>query len=165
MEAILWHMWRHVITWPLSSLKCIGQRLRRFQKVIINKMGVLGGYFQLRQCFIVYLMTKSNKIEKIIFCVMCPLTCILFDKLEMKISFYSYKGGRGWSFWQLIRESLLYSSEQNIDHLIHYKMLFSTLLKIYYKFISSMTMNAQSQSSQNPSPRFLCRLTALIILL
>ena len=36
----------------------------------------------------------------------------------MKISFYSYKGGRGWSFWQLIRESLLYSSEQNIDHLI-----------------------------------------------
>jgi hypothetical protein len=33
-----------------SSLKCIGQRSRRFQKVIINKMGVLGGYFQLRQC-------------------------------------------------------------------------------------------------------------------
>jgi hypothetical protein len=48
MEAILWRMWRHVITWPLSSLKCIGQRSRRFQKVIINKMGVLGGYFQLR---------------------------------------------------------------------------------------------------------------------
>jgi hypothetical protein len=37
------------------------------------------------------------------------LMCILFDKLEMKISFYSYKGGRGWSFWQLIRESLPYS--------------------------------------------------------
>jgi hypothetical protein len=36
----------------------------------------------------------------------------------MKIFFYSYKGGRGWSFWQLIRESLPYSSEQNIDHLI-----------------------------------------------
>jgi hypothetical protein len=50
MEAILWRMWRHVITWPLSSLKCIGQRSRRLQKVIINKMGVLGGYFQLRQC-------------------------------------------------------------------------------------------------------------------
>ena len=49
MEAILWRMWRHVITWPLSSLKCIGQRLRQFQKVIIIKMGFLGGYFQLRQ--------------------------------------------------------------------------------------------------------------------
>ena len=73
MEAILWRMWRHVITWPLSSLKCIDQRSGRFQKVIINKMGVLGGYFQLRQC-LVYLMTKSNKIEKNIFCVICPLT-------------------------------------------------------------------------------------------
>jgi hypothetical protein len=50
METILWRMWRHAITWPLSSLKCIGQRSGRFQKVIINKMGVLGGYFQLRQC-------------------------------------------------------------------------------------------------------------------
>ena len=49
MEAILWRMWRHVITWPLSSLKCIGQRSRQFQKVIIIKMGFLGGYFQLRQ--------------------------------------------------------------------------------------------------------------------
>jgi hypothetical protein len=36
MEAILWRMWRHVITWPLSSLKCIGQRLGRFQKVIFQ---------------------------------------------------------------------------------------------------------------------------------
>ena len=50
MEAILWRMWHHVITWPLSSLKCIGQRSGRFQKIIINKMGVLGGYFQIRQC-------------------------------------------------------------------------------------------------------------------
>jgi hypothetical protein len=31
-------------------VKCIGQRSGQFQKVIINKMGVLGGYFQLRQC-------------------------------------------------------------------------------------------------------------------
>jgi hypothetical protein len=31
MEAILWRMWRHVITWPLSSLKGIGQRSGRFQ--------------------------------------------------------------------------------------------------------------------------------------
>ena len=64
MEAILWRMWRHVITWPLSSLKCIGQRLGRFQKVIINKNGRPRGLFSIKTMFIVYLMTKSNKVEK-----------------------------------------------------------------------------------------------------
>jgi hypothetical protein len=86
MEAILWRMWRHVITWPLSSLKCIGQRLGRFQKVIINKNGRPRGLFSIKTMFIVYLMTKSNKIEKFIFCVISPLNicadilifCLLF---------------------------------------------------------------------------------------
>ena len=31
------------------------------------------GIFSIKTMFIVYLMTKSNKIEKIIFCVICPL--------------------------------------------------------------------------------------------
>jgi hypothetical protein len=34
--------------------------------------------------FIVYLMTKSNKIEKFIFCVICPL---ISDKIQI-IGFY-----------------------------------------------------------------------------
>jgi hypothetical protein len=51
----------------LSSLKCIGQRLGRFQKVIINKNGRPRGLFSIKTMFIVYLMTKSNKIEKFIF--------------------------------------------------------------------------------------------------
>jgi hypothetical protein len=79
-----WRMWRHVITWPLSSLKCIGQRSGRFQKVIINKMGVLGGLFSIKTMFIVYLMTKSNKIEKFICCVICPLSYMYVSKLFLK---------------------------------------------------------------------------------
>jgi hypothetical protein len=71
MEAILWRVWRHVITWPLSSLKCIGQRSGRFQKVIINKSarprGLLDNVYSLFNDQI-----KQN--WENYFCVISPLT-------------------------------------------------------------------------------------------
>jgi hypothetical protein len=67
MEAILWRMWRHVITWPLSSLKCIGQRSRRFQNRYSRKFPSSGQTNQhrlVRFCLFVNNIKKNPRLNE-----------------------------------------------------------------------------------------------------